>query len=208
MRVRKLISDRIWKGLEAAITAAKHSAAGAPGELSDREFAEAVLCVNHTGCPWRDLPAELGCWHAVYMRFRRWEERRVWRRLWKNLQTEPFARAGAMFLDSTTVRAHHHAAGVPKKGVEQALGRSRGGLTTKIHAATTDENCSVALHLSAGQAHDGRQFESLYGSLDADNVPESAALDKGCDADPIRERLASDRIEPVIPPLNTRSHPL
>jgi putative transposase len=62
----------------------------------------------------------------------------------------------------------------------------------------------VALHLTPGQAHDGRQFESLYESLDSDNVLESAALDKGYDADRIRERLALDGIQPVIPPISTR----
>jgi putative transposase len=77
-------------------------------------------------------------------------------------------------------------------------------LSTKIHAATIDENCSVALHLTEGQAHDGRQFETLYESLDADNVLESAALDKGYDADRIRERLALDGVEPVIPPISSR----
>ena len=93
----------------------------------------------------------------------------------------------------------------PKKnGPQQALGRSRGGLTTKIHAASINENCSVALHLTPGQAHDGRNFESPYESLDSDNVLESAALDKGYDADRIRERLALDGIQPVIPPLSTR----
>ena len=38
-----------------------------------------------------------------------------------------------------------------------------------------------------------------------DNVPEFAALDKGYDAERIRERLALDGIEPVIPPISTRS---
>ena len=115
IRVRKIISDRLWKRLEEAIAAAKHSAAGAPADQGDREFVEAVLYLNRTGCPWRDLPGALGRWHAVYMRFRRWEERGVWRRLWEQLQAEPFAQAQALFMDSTTVRAHHHAAGAPKK---------------------------------------------------------------------------------------------
>ena len=91
-----------------------------------------------------------------------------------------------------------------KNGGDQALGRSRGGWGTKIHAATLDENCAVALHLTPGQAHDGRQFEALYESLDPDNVLEFAALDKGYDADRIRERLAGDGIEPVIPPMSSR----
>jgi putative transposase len=62
--------------------------------------------------------------------------------------------------------------------------------------------------VTAGQAHDGRQFEVLYESLQADNVLEAASLDKGYDADRIRERLALDGIEPVIPPINTRSKKL
>ena len=88
------------------------------------------------------------------------------------------------------------------------MGRSRGGLSTKIHAATIDENCAVALHLTPGQAHDGRQFESLYESLDPDNVLESAALDRGYDADRIRERLALDGLQAVIPPIPSRSQKL
>ena len=88
------------------------------------------------------------------------------------------------------------------------MGRSRGGFSTKIHAATLDENCAVALHLTPGQAHDGRQFETLYESLDTENVIEFAALDKGYDADRIRARLALDGIEPVIPPISSRSQKL
>src|SRR5215210_5059994 len=106
--VRKLISNPVWQQLEVAVAAAKHSQAGAPPEMTDREFLEALLHLNRTGSPWRDLPPELGYWHTVYMRFRRWEARGVWRRLWKNLQTERFAQARALLMDSTTVRAHQH----------------------------------------------------------------------------------------------------
>jgi transposase len=112
---RKLITDRIWELLEPALQQAKHSAAGAPAELSDRAFLEAVLYLNRAGCPWRDLPVELGYWHAVYMRFRRWEQRGVWQRLWQQLQGPAFASARELLMDSTTVRAHQHAAGAPKK---------------------------------------------------------------------------------------------
>lgn len=66
----------------------------------------------------------------------------------------------------------------------------------------------MALHVTPGQAHDGRNFESLYDTLEADNVLESAALDKGYDADRIRERLALDGVEAVIPPLPSRSKKL
>ena len=119
--VRRIINDQQWKHLQVAVAAAKHSRAGAPAELTDREFLEAVLHLNRTGSPWRDLPAELGYWHAVYMRFRRWEARGVWQRLWQNLQAARFAQARGLFLDSTTVRAHQHAAGAPKKTAPNRL---------------------------------------------------------------------------------------
>ena len=118
---RQMISDATWQQLEKALAEAKHSRAGAPPEITDRAFLEAVLYLVRVGCPWRDLPKELGYWHAVYMRFRRWEERGVWNKLWKVLQGEHFAQARDLFIDSTTVRAHQHAAGAPKKTLETRL---------------------------------------------------------------------------------------
>src|SRR5262245_44254661 len=107
--LRKLIDEGMWQKLEPAVEAAKHSQAGAPAEQGEREYLEAVLYLIRTGCPWRDLPTALGYWHAVYMRFRRWEKRGVWQRLWQQLQGEGLAEARALFIDSTTVRAHQHA---------------------------------------------------------------------------------------------------
>jgi transposase len=59
--------------------------------------------------------------------------------------------------------------------------------------------------LTPGQAHDGRQFEALFESLPQDNVIEAAMLDKGYDADRIRERLEIEGIEAVIPPISSRA---
>ena len=112
---RKMISDELWEVLQPAVESSKHSRAGAPGKISDRDFLEALLYLNRVGCPWRDLPPELGPWITVYMRFRRWEERGVWQRLWQGLQAGRFAQARQLFMDSTTVRAHQHAEGAPKK---------------------------------------------------------------------------------------------
>jgi len=78
-------------------------------------FIEAVLYVARTGMPWRDMPAEFGRWDAVYHRFRRWESRGVWRQLWDHLQRGAFKVAKDLFMDSTIVRAHQHAAGALKK---------------------------------------------------------------------------------------------
>jgi len=115
---RTCLSDEIWEKLKPLIKEAKHSAAGQPGTQQEREFMEGLLWLARTGSPWRDLPPELGRWHSVYMRYRRWESRGVWRRLWSMLQHPEMEQAREVFIDSTTVRAHQHAAGAPKKTVE------------------------------------------------------------------------------------------
>jgi transposase len=80
MEDRLLITDEIWEELEPLVRQAKHPA-GAPPEQSDREFIEAVLYLARAGTPLRD-PRELGHWHNVYVRFRRWEKQGVWQELW------------------------------------------------------------------------------------------------------------------------------
>lgn len=79
----------------------------------NRLFVEAVLCIARTGSPWRDLPAELGRWNSAYQRFGRWSRAGVWHRVFAALAKE--RRFREVFIDSTIVRAHQHAAGAPKK---------------------------------------------------------------------------------------------
>lgn len=81
--IRKVITADVWKKLEPLVGEAKHSAAGSPADLSDRNFLEAVLWIARTGSPWRDLPPPMGHWNHVYGRFRRWKKPGVWKRLWQ-----------------------------------------------------------------------------------------------------------------------------
>lgn len=71
-----------------------------------------------------------------------------------------------------------------------------------------DETSSVGLVLSPGQSADCSHFAELYGGLDEDNVLEAAALDKGYDTNAIRDCLAKDGIQPVIPPKSNRKEPI
>ena len=81
-------------------------------------------------------------------------------------------------------------------------------MTTKIHAACVDEISSVGLVLSPGQSADCSRFEELFAGLDRDQVLEAAALDKGYDSNAIRQRLAENGINPVIPPKSNRKDQL
>ena len=66
------------------------------------------------------------------------------------------------------------------------MGRSRGGLTTKIHALVDGRGLPIRLHLSEGQASDCREGEQLI-----DAVPSGATFlaDKAYDSDAIRSRI-------------------
>ncbi len=89
--------------------------AGDPGRSAadNRMFIEAVLWLARTGSPWRDLPTEFGAWNNVYQRFSRWSRRGVWHRVFAELAQD--ADFEEVFIDSTIVRAHQHAAGAPEK---------------------------------------------------------------------------------------------
>jgi len=92
-----------------------------PGKPSDpgrtardnRLFLDAVLWVARTGAPWPALPDRFGKSNSVFQRFNRWAKRGVWERIFDALQ-EPDTEW--LLLDSTSVRAHQHAAGARKKG--------------------------------------------------------------------------------------------
>lgn len=130
-----------------------------------------------TGCPWRDLPEDrYGPWQSVYSRFRDWQLDGSWDLLADRLRTEADG-AGlidwGLSVDSTIARAHQHAAGArrdpdgqvepphgPVRGepADHGLGRSRGGLTTKVHAAAEQGQRLMGMVVTAGQRGDSPQF--------------------------------------------------
>lgn len=78
-----------------------------------RRVVDGVLRRTRTGSPWRDLPAAYGCWKTVYNRHRRWSADGTWARVLGELQRgcDTVEDRWVVAIDSTVVRAHHHAAG-------------------------------------------------------------------------------------------------
>ena len=81
---------------------------------------------------------------------------------------------------------------------DQALGRSRGGFSTKIHLKVDLGGLPLAFHLTGGEASDSRNFEILL-DLGPDIAPRAAITDKGYDAKANRESARRRGICPVIP---------
>ena len=80
----------------------------------------------------------------------------------------------------------------------QALGRSRGGFTTKIHAKSDASGDIIAFDLTGGEASDGRHFETLL-DIGPDIQPRAAICDKGYASKANREAARARGIAPVIP---------
>ncbi|HEY5105310.1 MAG TPA: IS5 family transposase, partial [Caulobacteraceae bacterium] len=165
----------------------------------NRLFLEAVLFRYRAGIPWRDLPERFGDWKAVHTRHTRWARSGVWERLFKTLAAD--ADNEYAMIDSTIVRAHQHSAGARKKKDDEAIGRSRGGLSTKIHALVDALGNPIAFRLTAGQAHDLEGADALLPQMEASTL----LADKAYDADErVIEPLQAAGKTAVIPPKSNR----
>jgi len=120
--MRYMITDELWTTRGPCVEQAKRYKCGAPAELPERMFFEAVLYIARTGIPWRDLPGEFGAFDAVYNRFRRWIASGSLARLFALLTDHPaFGGVKRILMDATHVRAHRCAAGARKKRGRQRI---------------------------------------------------------------------------------------
>ena len=127
----------------------------------DRRFLEALHFFTVENVRWRALPERFGHWNSVWKRFDRLSKAGVFEAFFDTLASmSSTAHLIQMF------ELHHRAracvGGRGKRGQDgQALGRSRGGFTTKIHAKSDASGDIIAFDLTGGEASDGRHFETL-----------------------------------------------
>ncbi|MFF9344908.1 IS5 family transposase [Streptomyces sp. NPDC014773] len=140
--------------------------------LDDRMVLNGIVWKFRTGVPWRDVPERYGPWTSLHTRFRRWAADGTFDRMLRAVQAKADAAGDIDWLvsvDSTIVRAHQHAAGARKGGHKSpALGRSRGGLTSKVHLACDAVGRLLAFVLTGGNTNDCTQFTAV---MDAIRVP-------------------------------------
>ncbi|MEU6682865.1 IS5 family transposase [Streptomyces sp. NPDC046832] len=158
---RHELTDQEWELLAPLIPRA---ATGRP-RVGDRQVTNGMVYKIRTGIFRRDLPERYGSWKTVYTRFRRCALDGVFTRALQQIQAHADAAGDIDWLvqiDSTIVRAHQHAAATGRKGGgagdepdDHALGRPRGGLTTKIHLACDGKGRPLAILVTPGQRHDG-----------------------------------------------------
>lgn len=170
-----------------------------------RRFISGVVWLMRTGAPWRDVPERYGAWNSIYQRYARWCDRGIWAALFTYFAQDPDLEW--LIPDSTIIRAHPSAAGAPQRRggqKSQALGRSKGGFSTKLHILVDGLGNPLDFVLTGGQRHDKTQGTVLLQGFKGAYV----IADKAYDSDDlltfIREEVGAI---PVIPPRRNRKTP-
>ena len=161
---------------------------------------EGIFYVLRGACPWRDLPPHFGPWSSVYTRWRRWNRSGLWARLLEIVAVEP--QGALVHLDATHVKAHQDGTN-PRGGQTcQAIGRTRGGLNTKVTTPVDSKGRALQLMVDCGNLADIRCADSTV-------IPTGRRLvaDKGYDSTALRDRIWDAGSCPCIPNQSNRKNP-
>ena len=176
-RRRYELTDGEWSIIEPLLP---NKPRGIP-RVDDRRVLNGILWRFRTGSPWAEVPERYGPSTTCYNRFVRWRKAGVWDRL---LAAVSAAFEGdIVMIDSTCVRVHQHGATGTKGSVINGMGRSRGGLTSKIHALVDADGRPISLRLTGDQVHGSQEAEALPGTM-SDGA--TLLADKGYDSNTIR----------------------
>jgi transposase len=120
--------------------------------VDDRRVLSGIIYVIRDGLQWRDAPTAYGPHKTLYNRFVRWSRMGVFDRIFAALAAEGDA-PECLMIDSTHLKAHRTAASLLKKGLfPGCIGRTKGGLNSKLHAVCDGQGRPVVLLLTEGQA--------------------------------------------------------
>ena len=150
--------------------------------VDDRRVISGIVFVIRNGLRWRDAPPGYGPHKTIYNRFVRWSRLGVFNNIFAD-RRQPF-----------------------KKGpVPRCIGRTKGGLNSKLHAVCDGQGRPVIMLLSEGQMSDYKGA-----ALMIDALPPGKQLlgDKGYDANWFRQALAARGITACIPSKASRAKPI
>ncbi|MGD9811705.1 MAG: IS5 family transposase [Sphingomonadaceae bacterium] len=169
--------------------------------VDDRRIISGIIFVIRNGLRWRDAPADYGPPKTIYNRFIRWSRLGVFNKIFAALSAKG-GKPDQLMIDATHLKAHRTAASLLKKGLfPRRIGRTKGGLNSKLHAVCDQKGRPLVMLLSEGQMSD---YKGAALMLDA--LPRAKALlgDRGYDADWFREALAERNITACIPSKKNR----
>ncbi|WP_155271362.1 IS5 family transposase [Xenorhabdus bovienii] len=188
---RTMLTDLQWNKLSALM----QHAGWIYHKPEHRLTFEGILYRMGTSVPWRDLPPEFGKWNRVFQRFNAWSKKGVLQLIFKSLSE--CADREWLFIDGSIVRAHQHSSGAASDDDDdEAVGKSCGGRSTKIHLAVDSYGLLVHFELSGGQVHDIVHAESL---VEQSSPSDCVIADKGYDSQAFRNHIEQQGATPIIP---------
>lgn len=194
------INDENWQKIYAILRQLPTIRTGS--ESKTRRFLEGVYFILRTGAQWRELPYYYGKWRSVHKRYESWCRKGIWAFILETFTVD--CDKEWFMIDATIVRAHPCAAGYERNQNErEALGRSKGGFTTKIHAIVDALGQAIRFILTSGNRNDITQAPHLIEGLENTQI----IADKAYDADSLIDQIESQQCIPVIPPRTHRNNP-
>ena len=198
----KVLTDAQWEVLAPLIEACRPPYKTDHHDL--RRTIEAIVWRHHNGAKWRQIPAELGPWWMAAQTFSRWSRLGVWERLLEPVQRHGVDVGGMAFLDGTSIRAHHKAAGAAKKGdpqrsatcVRRLAVRAR-GYGTKACVIADGSGRAIGFALAPGQAHELPLAPLLLTLLSL--IPAWIVADHGYASHAFRDLIWGLGARPAIP---------
>ena len=141
--MRYELSDSEWGDIRAMLPNKPRGVA----RVDDRRVLNGIFWVLRSGAPWRDLPDVYGPRTTCYNRFVRWRRAGIWTCIMSRLAAAHDA--AVQMIDTSMVRVHQHAACIADSA-NQSVGRSRGGLTSKLHVVVDANGPASASRADAG----------------------------------------------------------
>ena len=160
-----------------------------------------ILIVLSQGCKWRAIDRPEASWNSVYQYFRRWTREGIFTELFARIELP--LQGSRRFLDTTHVKLHRCACNPSGGQAAQAMGRTKGGMNSKIGAVVDEAGQPIRLLLSAGNDADISHAQILVEEIPGTML----AADKGFDSDPFRHWLLERGMTPCIPPRSNRLKP-
>jgi Transposase and inactivated derivatives len=171
--------------------------------VDDRRVLSGIIFVNRNGLRWRDAPKDYGPHKTLYNRWKRWGDKGVFLRMMEGLAAPQASERRTVMIDATYLKAHRTASSLAvKKGGGRLIGRTKGGMNTKLHAVTDANGRPLSFFMTAGQVSDYIGAAALL-----DELPKAQWLlaDRGYDADWFRDALQEKGIRPCIPGRKSRN---
>ena len=160
-----------------------------------RNIFTGILFRLKTGCQWRYLPECFGKPNTVFKAFRRWSKLDKFSKIFKMLIQDPDMEW--LSIDGTHIRAHQSSVGASSLET-QAIAKSAGGNSTKIHLIVDAHGNPLDFIISDGVTHDVKIAPDLIGKVYL-NETKLLNADRGYISEKVSESLSHQGVHPNIP---------